>query len=270
MTTGRVLKGSCLALTIGGLLFAQKQMPKTTTEKITGGSSATTQTLNGTVQYVEGNTLVVKMASGDIRSFTPPESRKFMIDGQELTVHDLKPGTRLHAQVVNTQTSVIDRTTTVGEGKVWYVAGPNVILTLPNGENRQYKVKDDYRFIVDGKKATVFELRKGMVVKAEKIVETPRVELAQDVAITGTAPKPKAEVAAAAPAPAPEPAPRPAPKKVAKAEPAPEPAAAAAPAATPEPAAEPKKLPKTGSPLPLMGLAGLGFAAASMLMRRFR
>jgi LPXTG-motif cell wall-anchored protein len=267
MTTGRVLKGSCLALTIGGLLFAQKQMPKTTTEKIHNSTTASTHSLTGTVQYVEGNTLVVKMAGGDIRSFTPPDSRKFMIDGQELTVHDLKPGTRLHAQVTNTQTSVTDRTTTVGEGKVWYVAGPNVILTLPNGENRQYKVKDDYRFMVDGKKATVFELRKGMVVKAEKIVETPRVELAQDVAVTGTAPKPKAEVAAAAPAPTPTPAP--AMKRVAKAEPAPAPAPEPA-APAPEPAATPTKLPKTGSPLPLMGLAGLGFAAASMLMRRFR
>jgi len=267
MTTGRVLKGSCLALTIGGLLFAQKQMPKTTTEKIHGASTATTQTLSGTVQYVEGNTLVVKMASGDIRSFTPPDSQKFMIDGQELTVHDLKPGTKLHAKVTRTETSVTDRTTTVGQGKVWYVAGPNVILTLPNGENRQYKVKDDYRFIVDGKKATVFDLRKGMVVQAEKIVETPRVELAQDVAVTGTAPKPKAEVAAATPALTPTPAP--AMKRVAKAEPAPAPAPEPA-APAPEPAATPTKLPKTGSPLPLMGLAGLGFAAASMLMRRFR
>ena len=35
---------------------------------------------------------------------------------------------------------------------------------MPNGENRQYTVKDDYRFTVDGNKnATVFDLRKGMM-----------------------------------------------------------------------------------------------------------
>lgn len=261
MMTGRILKGSCLALTLTGLLFAQKQMPKTTTETIKGGSTSKTETLRGTVAYVEGNTLVVKMSSGEIRSFTPPESRRFIIDGQEVTVRDLKPGTKLTATVTTTETSVTDRTTTVGQGKVWYVSGNNVILTLPNNENRQYKVKDDYRFVVDGKKASVFDLRKGMIVAAEKIVETPRVEIASDAKVTGTAPPPpKAEVAAA-----PAPAPAPAPKQVAKAEPAP------APAAAPEPApAAPAKLPKTGSVFPLIGLAGLGFAAASRLARRYR
>lgn len=266
-TIGGILKGTCLALTIGGLLFAQKQMPQTTTEKIKGASASNTQTLTGTVAYVEGDTLVVKLASGEIRSFTPPASRRFLIDGQELTVHDLKPGTKLKATVTTTETSVTDRTTTVGEGKVWYVAGPNVILTLPNGENRQYKVKDDYKFIVNGQKASVYDLRKGMVVKAEKIVETPRVELATNVAVTGSAPPPpKPEVAQVAPKLTPAPAPQPAPKQVAKAEPAPAPAAAPAPVSAPEP----KKLPKTGSPVPLIGLAGLAFAGASMLVRRFR
>lgn len=85
---------------------------------------------------------------------------------------------------------------------MWYVARPNIILTLPNGENRQYKVKDDYKFIVDGQKASVYDLRKGMVVKAEKIVEAPLVELTQHVAVTGSAlppPAPKTEVAQAIP-----------------------------------------------------------------------
>jgi len=191
----RTLKGACLVIGFSGLLVAQdaqKKMPQTTTARIKGSSSVTTEKLHGTVAYVDGNTLVVKMASGDIRSFTPPESRRFLIDGKELSVHDLKPGTKLAATVTKTETPVTERTTTVGEGKVWYVAGPNVILTLPNGENRQYKVSDDYRFIIGGKKATVFELRKGMVVRAEKIVETPHVELAQDVAVTGSAPPARA------------------------------------------------------------------------------
>ncbi len=261
-TIGRVLKGSCLVLTLSGFLAAQGQMPKTTTENIKGAESSTVQTLHGTVEQVEGNTLVVKMASGDIRTFTPPDSRKFIIDGQELTVHDLKPGTKLTAKVVTTQTPVTTRTTTVGSGKVWFVAGPNVILTLPNGENRQYKVKDDYKFIVDGKPATVFDLRKGMTVKAEKIVETPHVEIATDATVTGTAPK---EVAKAEPAPAPAPRPRPAPAPVAKAEPAPAPAPVAE-----APAPAPKKLPKTASPFPLIGLAGLLCAGASLCVRRFR
>ena len=55
--------------------------------------------------------------------------------------------------MTTTGTPVTERTTTVGDRKVWYVAGPNVILTLPNDENRQYKVKNDYKFIVGGKPA---------------------------------------------------------------------------------------------------------------------
>jgi len=252
-------------MTIGGLLFAQKPMPKTTTERIAGVGTTKTETLRGTVAQVEGNTVVVKMSSGEIRSFTPPEGRRAIIDGQEVAARDLKPGTKLTATYTTTETPITERTTTVGSGKVWYVAGTNVILTLPNGENRQYKVKNDYKFMVDGKKATVFELRKGMVVSAEKIVETPHVEIASNTRVTGSAPPPpKAEVAQAAPAPAPAPAPvhRPAPKQVAKAEPAPAPEA--------EPAPMPTKLPKTGSPLPLIGLVGLGLGAASMLVRRSR
>ena len=240
----RILKRSCIAFVLGGFLTAQ-QMPQTTKERIKTGSSTTTKEINGTVVAVEGNTLVVKLSTGEIETFNPPDSRKFIIDGQEQTVHDLKVGTKLHAKQTVTQTSITERTTTVGTGKVWYVAGPNVILTLPNGENRQYKVKDDYKFIVDGQPATVFELRKGMVVSAEKIVEAPHVEMATDVQVTGTAPKAvaKAEPAPApAPSPTPAPAPRRAPEPVAKAQPAPAPAPApeAPPAAT--------KLPKTGKP----------------------
>jgi hypothetical protein len=111
--------------------------------------------------------------------------------------------------VVTTQASVTDRTTTVGQRKGWFVSGPNVTVTLPNGENRQYKVKDDYKFRCGRETPRrVFYLRKRMTVRVEKIVEVPHVEIATDTTVTGTAPK---QVAAAAPAPAPAgtPAPRP-------------------------------------------------------------
>jgi LPXTG-motif cell wall-anchored protein len=68
---------------------------------------------------------------------------------------------------------------------------------------------------------------------------------------------------AAAPAPAPRaaaPAPAPAPRA---AEPM-------APAPTPTPTPEPRKLPKTGSQLPAIGLAGLLSLAAGLTLRSFR
>jgi hypothetical protein len=262
ITLGSILKGSCLAIVLSGALAAQ--MPQSTTERVKGAMSTTTQELTGTVIAVEGNTFVARTSSGEIRTFTPPPDRRFIIDGQELTLSQLKVGTKLKGTVTTTTTSITERTTTVGSGKVWFVSGPNVILTLPNGENRQYKVANDYKFIVEGKPATVFDLRKGMTVKAEKIVEVPKTELATNVRITGTAPvEPKREVAQAAPAAVA--APRPAPP----AEPAPAPAPAPAPvrdAAAPAPT----KLPTTASPLPLIGLAGLLSGLASLCLWRYR
>jgi len=257
-----------IALCVAALsltLFAQQQMPQTKKESIENSQQVSTEQFNGTVVIAQNGTLVVKMANGDLRTFNPPESRRFLVDGKELTVNELKPGTKLHATVTTTKTSITDRTTTVGSGKVWFVSGNTVILTLPNNENRQYKVQESYRFTVDGKPASVHDLRKGMTVAAQKIVEEPRVEIASNTSVTGEAPPPPKPVAEA---PAPAPAPR---RAAAPPPPAPAPAAApepAAPAAAPEPA--PTKLPKTGSPLPLIGLLGLLSTGTSFALRAVR
>jgi hypothetical protein len=184
-----------------------------------------------------------------------PDSRKFLIDGKEVGVRDLKPGTKLTATITTTTTPVTVRTRTVGSGKVFFVSGPNVILTLPNGENRQYKVSKDVRFIIDGKPATVYELRKGMTVSAEKIVEEPTTQIASNTEIVGQAPP--EPVAAAEPAPAPEVAPA--------TPPSPEPAREMA-QATPPAAA----LPETSSPIFLIGLLGALLIAGSWGIRMLR
>jgi len=182
-----VAASSVMVLTTG---WAQQKMPETTKQSIKTKPSVTTEQLHGTVEYVEGNDLVVRMTDGSIREFKVPESRKFTIDGRALTVHDLKPGTKLSATVTTTTTPVIDRTTTIGSGTVWWVAGKTVIITLPNGENRTYTVKDDYRFNVEGNKnATVSDLKKGMKISAERIVEEPRTEIVYNTEVTGQAPR---------------------------------------------------------------------------------
>jgi len=169
---------------------AQQGIPQTTKESLKGTASVTTEKLQGKVEYVEGNRLVVRMTDGKIREFDVPASRVFTIDGRDLTVRDLKPGTTLSATVTTTTTPITDRTTTVGTGTVWWVSGNTVIVTLPNGENRTYNVKDDYKFNVEGNKnATVADLKRGMKISAEKIVEEPRTEIASDTVVTGQAPR---------------------------------------------------------------------------------
>src|SRR4051812_13037070 len=259
---GRMLTGLCttaMVFTAVSATVMAQEMPKTTTEHVKGEASVKTEQLSGTVAAVEGNDVLVRMSSGGFRNFIVPESRVFSIDGQDVSVHDLKPGTKLTATVTTTTTPVTERTTTVGTGKVWYVSGNTVILTLPNNENRMYKVKEDYKFNVHGQPASVHDLRKGMVISAEKIVEEPRTEVAANTTVTGHPPPPPKPVVAEAPAPAMH-------------EPAPTPVAAA-PAPAPAEVAEsklPAKLPKTGSELPLLGILGLLFSGAALVVRKVR
>ncbi len=241
-----------LVLTLSAVAASAQGTAQSTSTK--GTPEVTTQKLSGKVVQVEGSQLLVKLASGEVRMFTPPPDQKFVIDGKEVGLSQLQPGTTLHATYTETKTPVTDRTVQTISGRVWYVAPPNVVLTLPNGQNRQFVVKDSYKFHdADGKDMTVFDLRQGMNVSAEKVTEAPRVELVTARTVTGTAPAPAAP-AAAAPHPAPQPAPtagRTAPPAA-----APPPAHAAAPPA-PAHAAPPPRLPKTGSNVPFIGLLGL-------------
>ena len=227
-----------IVLCMVALASAQSKMTTSTT----GASTTKTLNLSGTVVGVQGGQLLVKMADGEYKTFTPPPDRKFVVDGKELTLAELQPGTKLHATFTETTTPVTDRTVETVQGTVWYAKGPTVILTLPSGENKQYNIahNDPVKFYDhDNKEITVFDMRKGMEIHATKITEAPRVELANATTVTGTAPK--AMAAAAAPEAAPE----------------------AAPAA-------PAKLPKTGSPLDLIGLLGFVFTSASFAIRRYR
>lgn len=255
-TTRRVPLGLCSVSTILVFLAATAAAQTSATEKIPGAATTTTSQQHGTVTYVEGNTLVIKMSTGEVRTLTVPDSRTAMVDGKEITVHDLKVGTTLTATLTTTTTPVIDRTVTNLTGTVWFVSGSTVILTLPDGKNKMYKSLPGFQFTVNGRKATVFDLRKGMQISAEKVVEQPTTEISNNTVVTGHAPPP---VVAQAPAPAPVQAatPAPAPVEVAAA-PAPE------PAPEPAPAPLPAELPTTASPVPLVGLLGLLFTGAGL------
>lgn len=165
---------------------------QTTTKSKTSGEKQVTgaSTMTGTVVAVDGNWLLVTMQpSGLYRVFNTQQGRQFFLDGQPKLIGDLKPGTVLTATMITTSRPVSERTTTVTNGTVWHVSGNYVILTLENGENHEYKVPPSYKFMVQGKPASVSELRKGMKVSATRIVEEPSTELATTAIITGKAPK---------------------------------------------------------------------------------
>ena len=192
VTIGRALTGASAAISLFTVLSpaaAPQDMPRTTTESIRGAAKVTTEKVSGTVLQAEGTTLAVRMSTGEMKEFVVPPDRKFVIDGRQLTVNQLEPGTELQATVTTMTTPITQRTTTIGTGTVWFVNGNSVIVTLPNGENRSYTVNEDYRFNVGGEKASVHDLRKGMKISAQKIVAEPKTEVTRDTVVTGHAPR---------------------------------------------------------------------------------
>jgi len=235
----------CLAFTLS--MSAQVQ---TSTSTQGQGATVSTQVERGEVVYVSGNDLVVKMEDGTIRHFANvPESARATVDGQELGIHDLKPGMKLQRTITTTSVSKVVTTVKSVTGKVWFVNPPSsVILTMENGKNQEFKIPNNQKFNVNGQMVDAWGLKKGMTVSATKVVESPEVVVSERRKVTGSSPPP----------PPPPPADVPilvveevaAPVEVAQA-PAPE-------------------LPKTGSELPLIGLLGLLCLASSFGLRTAR
>ena len=196
-------------------------------------TSTKTTVKRGVIQAVYGNHVVVKEPDGT-REYTVPDGFKFQMDGKNLTVDQLQPGMKVSA-TINEQTTTRDVTTTkVVSGQVMQVAPGGVVVKAPNGELKSYDVKDaqgrDVTIVRNGKEIPLTDLKVGDKLNAT-IVTTypPQVVTKRSVAATVT--------------PASQP-----------------------PAAAPSTAVAATTLPKTGSPLPLLGaLAGLALASALLL-----
>jgi len=76
-------------------------------------------------------------------------------------------------------------------GKVWHVNPPHgLVLTFPDGTNRQYRVPDGTMFDIKGQKQSIFNVRKGMVVSATIVRDVPGTEVSSTRMVTGEAPPP--------------------------------------------------------------------------------
>jgi hypothetical protein len=146
----------------------------------------------GEVVLVSGNDLVVKMDDGSIRHFANvPESVKVDVDGQQLGIHDLKPGMKLQRTIVVTTVPKTITTVKSVTGKVWHVSPPNsVILTLEDGTNQQFSIPKGQKFTVDGQVTDAWGLKKGQTISATKIVEEPITVMQQQRKLTGSMPPP--------------------------------------------------------------------------------
>jgi hypothetical protein len=257
MTSRTIMRGLLVggALCVSFSLPAASQVQKTETAE----HGAPTKQVNierGEIVYVSGNNVIVKMEDGSLRDFNNiPDSVRMNVDGQQLNVHQLKPGMKVERQTITTTTPRVITTVETVTGKVWHVTPPNtVILTLENGTNQSFKIPKGQKFTIDGQETDAFGLKKGMVVSAQRVTEVPETVVTQQVKRTGAMPPPP---------PAPK---QDVPVLIVMAAPT---AAPAAEEAKAEPA--PTKLPKTASELPLLGVLGAlfcGLALTAMAIRK--
>lgn len=215
----------------------------------------------GTVVYASKDQVVVKLSDGTVKVYPVAPGRTIMVDGKETGAADLKPGTKLTQTVITTSTPRNVQSVRTVKGTVMNVMAPWVTVRLADGTVKRYKAPADMKFNVEGNpSATVFDLRQGMKLTAQIHTTTPEVDVNQKASVTGVAP----------PAPKPVAVPPRPPEVALLIEEVDVVPVAAAPAPNPAPAAaapEPAALPKTASPLPLMGIAGALMAAAGAALR---
>lgn len=243
--------GAAVVVLSCALLLEKARAQDTSTSATTqsGAANVTTQVRSATVVYVSGNDLVVKMDDGTVKHAVVPDTTTVNVEGKELTVHDLQPGMTIRKTITTTSTPKNVQTVRTVQGKVWYVNPPHMlILSFPDGTNKEYKVPDGAKFDIDGQKQSIFHLRKGTMISATAIKDAPEVDVSSTSTLTGEA------------APPPPPPPTPPPTEVILIEPS---------SPAPQEVAQ-TSLPKTGSCVPLIGLLGLISIAASLGLRALR
>src|SRR5208337_457222 len=230
-----MLAVGAIALTVTLSMSAQVQTETTTTS---GPAATEVKVDRANVVLVDGNDLVVKTQGGKLVHFANvSESTTATVDGQQLGIHDLKPGMTLERTITTTTTPQTITTVKHVTGTVWQVNPPSsVILTLENGTNQQFKIPDGQKFNIDGQMTDAWGLRQGMKVTATKITEVPEEVVEQQKQYAGTMPPPDppADLPILVVVLMPADAPAPAPAEVASA-----------------------TLPKTASHLPLIGILGV-------------
>jgi hypothetical protein len=167
--------------------MAQDSTVTTTTP---GQPSSDTQVKNAEVVYVEGNDLVLKLEDGKIEHLVVPDSDKFTIDGKEVSVRELVAGTKLTQTITTTTTPHYVSSVRTIEGTVWHVNPPtSVILAFPDHTNRMYNVPNHVKFNIDGEEKTIFDLKKGMKVRATVITDEEKTVVEQTKMAYGQAPQ---------------------------------------------------------------------------------
>ena len=213
--------------------------------------TTSTETKTFEVLAVDGNTLVVRLPEGT-RELAVADDFRFIVDGQPLSVRDLKAGMKGTATITTKTTMTPVTVTEVKNGTVVQRSGGTIVVRMPDNSVKRFSQSDidkrGIKIVRDGRPAEISDFREGDTLSAT-IITTRQPQVLTEREVQATLAK---STAAAAP-----PAPRPVP-----AAPAPPAAAPSAPRAT---------LPSTASSWPLLALASvLSLAMGLMLTARRR
>ena len=143
----------------------------------------------GTVVAVYGDKLVVKMANGETKEIAVPADFKFTIDGKQVGLAELKPGTELTAVITTTKTPQTVKTVQIKNGEVLKVAG-NTVWFRHDGKYKSYQVPTGFKVNVDGKKVSVNDLTPGTKLTAQFVYTSEKTLTERDVQVSGKAPSP--------------------------------------------------------------------------------
>lgn len=207
--------------------------------------TTTVEVKNGEVLAVHGNELVFRGPEG-VKSVHVPDDFRFIMGGKELSVHQLKPGMKLTAEIITTTRPVEMTVTEVKRGEIVYTQGGAVIVRREDGTLTKFTsktLKESGAVITkDGKPIDLTTLRKGHIIEATVVSKQPPTMVTdQELKVYAANPQPKAQ-------------PKPKPVVVAQA----------------KPAERPASLPKTASPLPLIAVLGLSLLLVGFGLTAYR
>jgi LPXTG-motif cell wall-anchored protein len=246
-----MFKRNAAAFAVGAVFLAQVAVAQTPPAATPPAATTTTTTTvkRGVVVWVSGNTLYTKESDGVTRQHNIPEGFLFQMGGKNVPIGDLKPGDKITAVITETTTVQPVNVSRVVKGTVVESSMGSILVRNSKGQLIKYSSKDeqgrDVKIIQNGKEIPLGDLKAGDQLTATIITNYPPQVSSLTSATAKVTPPP--------PPPAAQPAP---------AQPAPVVAAAPAP--------KPAKLPKTGSPLPLVGLVGgaLVLVGVGLTLRR--
>ena len=247
---------------ISGVVLAAALVCATAAVSLAQTTTTSSQTKAFEVLAVDGNQLIVKLPEGT-RELTVADDFRFNVNGQQLSVHELKASMKGTA-TITTRTTVTPVTVTeVKNGTVMQATGSSIIVRTAEGFKSFSQGDIDKRGVKimrDGKPATVSDFHSGDVLTATIITsKPPRVMTERQVnatVATATAASGGAPPVAASRAPS---------SSSASQGQAPQAASSSA-------AAAPRTLPKTASSWPLFALASilsLVIGLALTITRRF-